>query len=146
MNKKGQTTTSEIVLWTFVILIFSFLMILLTFGVLSFHNKLTFVPTQTAAQFTTFRFTESPDCFLYPNSKIIDLAEFTNDKLAKCYQTEPIGGLDTFNFRLKLEKADVEITTDKYRNKDDFSIIRDVVVKDGEKVSKDTLIIYVQEV
>ena len=98
------------------------------------------------------RFYNLGECFAYVDphtqqavSGTIDLSRFTPTQMNTCYAPEAQSGFKTFNFRLRLEQGQQEITTNNYFHEDDFTLIKEVIVYGGGMVAKDRLLIYVQE-
>jgi hypothetical protein len=148
MNRKAQS--GRVLFWGMAIVTFTILFFGLFIAINSFIGAKVATPKELKAEFISFRFANVPECFskeaegkVFPG--IIDLDKFNDEQFISCYQTEHIGGLDTYNFRLVLETEGNQVTTDKYYNHDDFTLFQEVLVEKNGKVSKDRLIIYVQE-
>jgi len=153
MNRKGQTATSEIIIWTVVTGIFTVLLFILGFTIQAFINTVIEVPPRLEAELISLRFTTIPECFAFQDETtgkvvpgVIDLDKFTNEGFNTCYKSEALQGIQSLNFRLKLEKSGQEAITDKYAYKDDFALFKEVLVKRESMVEKDLLVIYVQKV
>lgn len=153
MNRKGSAAIGEKypfwLLFGFMIIIFFFAFGLLT-GI--YKNKLTKTPPELAVELITLRFINIPECFAFEEGEIvfpgmIDKQKFNEEQLHQCYKTDPEKGIKTFNFRLKLEGTGEELTTNNYFNHEDDKLTRfhEVLVRDGDKLHKDQLTIYVQE-
>ncbi|MBI2665531.1 hypothetical protein HYX12_02850 [Candidatus Woesearchaeota archaeon] len=149
INRKAQG--GKIVYFLVVGLIFTALLFALGFSLTAYADKVASVPPEMKAEFIALRFFNLPECFAYSTEKgriypgVIDLNKFTEEQLFRCYHTQTIGGFKTFNFRLRLENAGVEITTDKYYHRDAFTLEHDVIVSKDHQLSKDKLFIHVQE-
>jgi hypothetical protein len=151
MNKKAQFDTArKTIYWMIAGLIISIVVIAFAMVIGTYKNKLTQIPSEVKAEFITLRFVNTPGCFAYNISQrvlpgTIDLDKFNEETLYNCYRTGDAEGIKTFNFRLQLESTGQEIMTDKYFHMDDFTIFKEVLVKKQNGLSKDRLIIYVQE-
>ena len=132
---------------------FFLLGILFFFGFMisSYQSKLTFVPDKLKGELISMRFANIPECFAFQDNLtervypgVIDLSKFNNKTMQGCYKTEQKNGFKDFNFGLELLENKNFIFTNNYYNKDDFAIYKKVLVKNGSKMSEDTLAIYVQ--
>ena len=118
-----------------------------------YRSNLTKIPSEVHAQTIAQRFTDNGDCFAYVDEKtgnvfsgMIDLGKFTDEVLQTCYQPDQSTGFAQYNFRLLLQSSEVELKTNNYFNKDDFTLYHEVIVIDAQQhISKDMLLIYVQE-
>ena len=128
-------------------IVITLIIFLLAMQVGKFQNSLTKVPPQLQADFISLRFINSPACFAYQNEEkthpgIIDLEKFNEKKLQECY---PVNSKKEYNFGLKLKKEGKELKTKKYYlNNRDFTLIKSVLVKKGDKLIPDLLEIAVQ--
>jgi hypothetical protein len=156
MNKKGEGYGSgrKYLFWLAFVGIAAALFI--AFGAFTavHKNKITYVPPELHSETIALRFTNNPDCFAFKDDftgrispGIIDINKFNKETLNGCYQTAPKAGIKDFNFLLKLEGRGVEIFTNNYfhHNNDDLTLFKQVLINDNDELSKDTLIIYVQE-
>mgnify|MGYP007123674610 CR=1 FL=1 len=156
MNKKGEGYESgrKYLFWLAFVGIAACLF--LAFGAFSaiHKNKITYVPPELHSETIALRFTNNPGCFAFEdeftqkiNSGTIDLKKFNKEQLNNCYLTSPKKGIKEFNFLLKLENKEVQIHTNNYflHDNDDLTLFKQVLVNDNGVISKDTLIIYVQE-
>ena len=156
MNKKGQGYESgrKYLFWLAFVGIAACLF--LVFGAFSavHKNKITYVPIELHSETISLRFTNNPGCFAFENDftkkispGIIDLKKFNKEQLANCYKTASKKGIKELNFLLKLENKEVQIHTNNYflHNNVDLTLFKQVLVNDNGVISKDTLIIYVQE-
>ncbi len=153
MNRKAQFDVArKTIFWMIAGFLIAIIILAFTFTIADYRSKLTYVPPQMKAEFITLRFANIPQCFAYRDevtgrvySSTIDLAKFTRERLFSCYHTDPKEGYQDYNFRLVLKKTNKEIFTNNYFNKDDFTQFKQVLVKDGDTFTEDTLYIYVQE-
>ncbi|MBI2112864.1 hypothetical protein HYT52_04980 [Candidatus Woesearchaeota archaeon] len=147
-NRKGQG--GKVLIWIFVLVVFSILFFGLGFGINAYASSKAYTPKELKAELISLRFVNLPECFaLHTLGKtlpgVIDMNKFNDEQMSQCYMTESIGGVKTFNFRLVLEREGSEVVTDKYYNHDDFTLFQEVLTYKGNILSKDRLIIYVQE-
>lgn len=133
----------------------AFAVLFLWFGfvLVTYSSRATAVPTQLQAELISLRFTNNPDCFAYVDentgrvySGIIDLKKFNEENMDRCYKTGDLQGLYSFNFRLNLTTSRKEVVSDRYRYHDDFSILKEVLIKENNKLRKDQMVIYVQKI
>ena len=128
----------------------------LAFGAFSavHKNKITYVPPELHSETIALRFTNNPDCFAFKDNLtgrvypgIIDINKFNKEALDLCYQTLDEEGIKKFNFLLKLESTGNEIITDNYfsHKNVDLTMFKQVLTNNNGEISKDTLIIQVQE-
>lgn len=151
-NRKGQVLM-ESVFMLVAMVVFVGLFLWLGFVFVTYSNRATAVPSQLQAELVSLRFTNNPDCFAYVDentgriySGIIDLNKFNEEKMNSCYKTGDLQGLFSFNFRLNLTESRKEVVSDRYRYRDDFSILKEVLVKEDNKLRKDQMVIYVQKI
>ena len=159
MNRKAQFDVArKSIYW----MIIGFVITMIVLGVAlifgSYRSKLTHVPDEIPAQLIALRFDTLSECFAFVdpatidlatmqgiNSGFVDLQKFTAEQLNRCYLTVKKEGFKNYNFRLKLENQDKEIiTNDYFYNNDFYEFRKEVLVYDGVKLQKDSLIIYVQ--
>ena len=153
MNRKAQFDIArKSVYW--MMAGFVIVMVVMAFAIIiaNYRNQLTHVPLELKSELVAMRFTNIPECFAYtdPISKrvypgVIELSKFTKEQLFDCYHTEEEQGYKDLNFRLWLKNKGASISTNNYYNKDDLTLIKSVMVKDGENYTKDQLFIFVQE-
>jgi len=153
MNHKAQFDfTRKTIYWMFAGVIITGVMLTFAFTLATYKEKLLAVPPELKAELVGLRFMYNSDCFAYQHKEtkvthpgVIDLKKFTSAQMNNCYPILKEKGTKTFNFRLKLEQEGSEIKSNSYYNKDDFAIFKEVLVKKGDEITKDRLIIYVQE-
>ena len=124
-------------------------MVVLAFAytIADYRNALTRVPPQLRAEMISLRFTDS--CFAWVDEQniihpgILDANKFTEENLNKCYRTEQEKGFKAFNFRLNV--AGKELVTNNYFHQDDFTLHKEVLIKTQTGITKDVMVIYVQE-
>jgi len=140
----------------FIVLIAALMMVLMIFP--SFLNSLVEVPPELRAELISLRFVNTAECFTYQDpasgrifAGVIDLQKFTQVRMDKCYRTEPEKGFKDFNFALELEgytpTLDGEkklLVSNNFFNKVDFTLYKDVLVKNGDKLEPTRLVIRVQ--
>ncbi|MEW5896785.1 MAG: hypothetical protein AB1668_03785 [Nanoarchaeota archaeon] len=151
-NRKAQVLM-ESVFMLVAMIVFVGLFLWLGFVFVTYSNKATAVPAQLQAELVSLRFTNNPHCFAYVDentgrvySDIIDLKKFNEDNMNNCYKTGDLQGLYSFNFRLNLTASRKGVVSDKYRYHDDFSLLKEVLVKEEGKLKKDQMVIYVQKI
>lgn len=123
-----------------------------------YQNSLVKVPDQLRAELISLRFVNAPECFTYQDQAtgrvfagVIDLQKFTQEQMNKCYRTEPEKGFKDFNFALELEGFTPTVDgqkkllrTNNFFNKVDFTLYKQVLVRNGDRFEPTRLIIYVQ--
>jgi hypothetical protein len=130
-------------------------MVILGFAIMigNYRNQLTHTPKEVVAEMIALRFANIPECFAYSDPVngrvypgVIDINKFTKEQMDKCYFTEENEGYKDYNFGLSLKNQGKEVITNNYFNKDDFTIIKTVlVVTENGTWMDDTLYVYVQE-
>lgn len=156
MNRKGEASPFDVarkaIYWLIAGTIITMVVFVYAFSLVGYKNQLVYIPPQLPAELISLRFTNIPECFAYQDAAtgrvypgIIDLNKFNDGVMEDCYHTEAEKGYEDYNFRLQLEKKGNTIRTNNYFNKDDFTIIKKVLVKDGMNLVEDNLLIYVQE-
>jgi len=153
ITKKAQFDfTRKSIYWMIAGFILTIVVVAYVFVLAGYNSKLTYVDPKLRAEFLTLRFVNNPDCFSYQDqetkittSSIIDSTKFTEQQLYNCYHTEQGEGYNDFNFQLVLENEKKEILTNNYFNKNDFTLYKEVLVRNQKgAIQKDRLIIYVQ--
>ena len=153
-DRKAQFELArKTIYWMIAALIISMLVLAFALILGNYTGKLTSVPKELQAELISQRFANVPECFAYQDnltgkvfSGMIDLMKFTEEQMKQCYITDKEAGIKQFNFRLKLAKAGKEVSTNNYYNHDDFTIYKEVLVRNEKgEVAKDQLMIYVQE-
>ena len=123
-----------------------------------YQRSLVEVPPELRAELISLRFVNTPECFTYQDSTtgrifagVIDLKKFTQERMDQCYRTEPDKGFKDFNFALELEgytpMLDGQkklLTTNNFFNKVDFTLYKQVLVKNGDRLEPTRLVIHVQ--
>lgn len=123
-----------------------------------YKNSLVEVPQELRAELISLRFVNTPECFTYQDpvagrifAGIIDLQKFTQERMGNCYRTEPEKGFKDFNFALELEGYTPVIDGEKkllmsnnFFNKVDFTLYKQVLVRNGNKFEPTRLVIHVQ--
>ncbi len=117
-----------------------------------YKARLTEMPNEIKSEFIALRFVNNLDCFAYqdPSTKrvfpfSIDVAKFKEEKrMDKCYLTEKEKGYKTFNFKLSLGQYE-SVRTNNYFEAPQSQKEYNVLVWDGNKFERDTLLIEVQE-
>ena len=155
MNRKAELefdVARKNVYWMIAGFVIAIIILAFAFTLGTYTTKLTAVPREISAELLALRFTAIPECFAYVDphtqqavSGTIDLSRFTPTQMNTCYAPEAQSGFKTFNFRLRLEQGQQEITTNNYFHEDDFILIKEVRVYDAGTVRKDRLFIHVQE-
>jgi len=154
MNSKGDFNVAQkTIFWMIIGVLISIVVLSFALILSSYKSKLTDVPSELQAELISLRFVNIAQCLAYQDEKsgrvfsgMIDIDKFSDEQMAKCYLTEDMKGLKTYNFKLVLEGEGKEIRTNNFFNEVDFTLFRDVLVRhDSHKVVKDRLVIYVQE-
>ena len=123
-----------------------------------YKSSLAEVPPELRAELISLRFVNAPECFAYQDSAtgrifagVIDLQKFTQERMDKCYRTEPEKGFQDFNFALELEKYTPSLdgnkkflTSNNFFNKVDFTLYKQVLVRNGDRLEPTRLVILVQ--
>ena len=116
------------------------------------------VPPELRAELISLRFVNAPECFTYQDSTsgrifagTIDLQKFIQERMDKCYRTESEKGFADFNFALELEGYVPIIDGQKkllmsnnFFNKVDFTLYKQILVRNGNKIEPTRLVILVQ--
>lgn len=146
-NKQGQFELRKMIYWmiagvVITMVIFAFAMI-----ISSYKNKLTIVPPKLRVELISLRFVNAPDCFAYQDEitgrvypGVIDLSKFNEGRMDRCYQSK---STKNFNFQLVLDNR--TLNTDEWKHKTDFTLFKNILVKEGEELKSTRLKIYVQE-
>lgn len=123
-----------------------------------YQNSLVEVPEELRAELISLRFVNTPECFTYQDpatgrifAGVIDLQKFTQEWMDTCYRTEKDSGIKDFNFALELEGYTPVIDGNKkllmsnnYFNKVDFTMYKQVLVRNGDRFEPTRLVIHVQ--
>ena len=147
MNKKAQYEIRKTIVWAFVMSVITVSVFAFALQINSFQKNISKVPNQMEAEFTAWRFINSPDCLAYQGKDrihpgIIEYQKFTEKNLRRCY---PSINKKEYQFGLKLSNENKEITTHKYYlNNRDFTLYKSVLIRKGDKVYPETLEIAVQ--
>jgi len=157
MSNKAQFDSAvKTVYW--IIAGFVIVTVVLVFAITlaGYKDRLTAVPPELKAELTSFRFTNNADCFALQETNtgktmagIIDLKKFNQSVLDNCYKTDDdVIGIRQMNFQLVLRNFDRSISTNNYKNayQDKLTIQKEVLVWSSNKMEKDTLLIYVQDI
>ena len=123
-----------------------------------YQNSLVEVPQELRAELISLRFVNTPECFTYQDETtgrvfagVIDLQKFTQERMDKCYRTEPEKGFKDYNFGLELEGYTPIIDgqkklliTNNFFNKVDFTLYKEALVRNGDRFEPTRLVIQVQ--
>ncbi|HLC52560.1 MAG TPA: hypothetical protein VJI98_04920 [Candidatus Nanoarchaeia archaeon] len=151
MSDVGESEISmKTVYWIIAAFVIGLIITAFAFVLASHNARLNNMPIELRGELIALRFVNSPDCFAYQEegrvlAGVLDKSKFTLEQLNRCYKTEPETGFRDFNFRLKLASSDRSINTNNYFNVDKLTIRQKVLVRDGEKISSDELLIFVQD-
>ena len=153
MNKKGAEAVGSYSVFLIIAAIALAIIALVT-AMFFFSYKSDFTKTNPVLESTMIsaRFYNQKECFAYQDtisertySKIIDTNKFTKQTLDNCYFTE-----DTkqYHFKLTLKNLDTGkdtvLQTLGYYNVPKFTLKQDVLIKQGDELSKGHLLIVVQ--
>ncbi len=153
-SKQGQFELRKMIYWTVAMIVITMVVLASAMIMSSYGAKLRKVPPNLRAELISLRFVNAPECFAYSeeitadNSKItkrvypgvIDLSKFNEETLKECYKS---GDRKNFNFQLVLGEKILE--TDNWVNVEDFTLLKNVLVKDGEEIKLMMLKIHVLE-
>ena len=124
----------------------------------SYQRSLVEVPPKLQAELISLRFVNTPECFTYQDpasgrifAGVIDLQKFTQAQLDKCYRTESEKGYENYNFALELEGYTPTLDgkkklliTNNFFNKVDFTLYKEVLVRNGDRLEPTRMVIQVQ--
>jgi len=156
MDKKGEDFSFSIARKQIFFLIIGFVMTIVIIGatmmMVSYKNRLTATPEDLEAELVILRFFNNPECFAYQDQdsgrvyvNTIDLEKFQEQgRIENCYSPEQEKGYQDYNFRLELSGSGVNITTNNYYNKNDFTLFKNVLVVDNGNFKEEVLAVYVQ--
>lgn len=152
MNQKAQFDVArKTIFWMIAGVLIAVIVLVFAMVIGSYRSNLTETPIKLKANLVALRFVNIPECFAFTENSsgivhpgTIDISKFNTETLNQCYLTESKKGIKELNFRIKLERSGEEITTNNYFNQDDFTIFKEVLVKREYSLTKDRLIIYVQ--
>jgi len=140
----------------FMVIVATLLLVFVFFP--NYQRSLVEVPPQLQAELISLRFLNTPECFTYQDpatgrifAGVIDLSKFTQERLDKCYRTEKDGGIKDFNFALELEGYTPAVggekkllMTNNFFNQVDFTLYKQVLVRNGNRLEPSRLVIQVQ--
>ncbi len=123
-----------------------------------YQNSLVETPEELRAELISLRFVNTPECFTYQDevtgrifAGVIDLQKFTQERMDACYRTEPEKGFEDFNFALELEGYTPTLdgkkkllASNNFFNKVDFTLYKQVLVRNGDRFEPTRLVIQVQ--
>lgn len=157
MNKKGETgegayaVTHKSVYWMVAGAMLIVAVFVYVYFLSGMNARLVYVPEKMRAEAISLRFANIPECFAYQDLEtgrvypgVIDLAKFNQQTMDDCYKTEEEKGYEEYNFRLLLKNKGAEVSTNNYFHGDEFTLNRKVLIKEGEQIMADEMIIYVQ--
>ena len=124
----------------------------------NYQRSLVEVPPELQAELISLRFVNTPECFTYQDpatgrifAGVIDLQKFTQQQLDRCYRTEPEKGFRDYNFALELEGytpivdgKKTLLMTNNFFNQVDFTLYKQVLVRNGNRLEPTRLVIQVQ--
>ncbi len=159
MNNKGQFELRKMIYWTIAMIVITLVVFASAMIMSDYGAKLSKVPSNLRADQISLRFVNAPECFAYQDLEtgrvypgIIDLSKFNEETLTGCYQS---GGRENFNFQLVLGdmvlggKASgttkVVLETDRWVNVRDFTLSKEILVKNNGEIKPMMLKINVQE-
>ncbi|MBS3117168.1 hypothetical protein J4421_06250 [Candidatus Woesearchaeota archaeon] len=143
----------EMFFYIIVVIIFAGMVLFLAFGIGTFKGRVVQTSPQLQAELIALRFTGIPECFAYKDERsivrsgIIDPQKFSQDVLDRCYYHFRKEGFTSFNFRLQLQGENKELFTNNYKinDRDDFTLVKEILKRTTQGFEKDLLIIFVQE-
>lgn len=150
LTKKGQFDVArKTIYWMIVGVMITLIVLAFAFIFGGYKSKLTYVPGEIRAEYIALRLAGNEECFAWKDSfgvihaGVIDISKFTDEQMNKCYLTSDH---EEFNFGITLENMKKSVKTNNYYHKDDFTLFKEVLVRDEKGlIKKDRLIIYVQE-
>lgn len=154
MNKKGVSILGVRYQIYFVFFIIAITIFLFTFVYIlnDYRNRLTAFPVELEAETLALRFLNNPDCFAYQDEitkrvypRVIDLKKFNQKTINSCYPLNKEKGFKEKNFELNLVEHKTKLQTNNYYQRNDLIFTKLVLVKKGDKIEPDTLIINVQK-
>ncbi|MFH0701879.1 MAG: hypothetical protein V2A62_05600 [Candidatus Woesearchaeota archaeon] len=157
MNKKGETGDSaydvarKSVYWMIAGVMLTMAVLLYVYFLSGMNARLTYVPEKLRAEVISLRFANLPECFAYQDPDtgrvypgVIDTTKFNFENTNNCYKTDDNLGYGEYNFRFLLKNKRLEVYTNNYFHGEFFSISRTVLIKEGNTITSDEMIIYVQ--
>ncbi|MFA6461503.1 MAG: hypothetical protein WCV90_04490 [Candidatus Woesearchaeota archaeon] len=157
MNNKGEMEggaydiARKSVYWMVAGIMLVIVVLVYAYFLSGLQARLIYVPEKLKAEVISMRFANIPECFAYqdPDTNrvypgVIDISKFNNQTMNGCYRTSEEKGYEEYNFRLKLKNKGDEVLTNRYFYGDQFTLFREVLVREGKDISSDTLTIYVQ--
>lgn len=143
----GFEPARKMIYWAIAAVVITIVVIAFTLIIANYKSTLTKVPPKLRAELIALRFVNAPGCFAYQDEitgriypGVIDLSKFNEETMNKCYQSESI---KNFNFQLVLDDKTLE--TDEWKHVTDFTLFKEVLVKEREELKPVILKIYVQE-
>src|SRR3989344_2497041 len=144
--------------WMIAGVLITITVIALVFLFSGYQRQLVEVPSELRAELISLRFVNTPECFTYQDlttgrifAGVIDLQKFTQENMDRCYSTEPEKGFTDYNFALELEGYTPNIDGKKkllmsnnFFNKVDFTLYKQVLVRNGNRFEPTRLVIHVQ--
>jgi len=157
MNRKAQFDSAvKTVYWTIAGFVIVIVILVFAITLAGYKDHLTAVPPELKAELTSFRFINNPDCFALQETNsgktmasIIDLKKFNQTVLDDCYKTDDdVIGIRQMNFQLVLRNFDRSLSTNNYKDayQDKLTLKEEVLVWSNNKMEKDILLIYVQDI
>jgi hypothetical protein len=147
MNNQGQFELRKMIYWTIAMIVITLVVFASAMIMASYGAKLSKVPPNLRAELISLRFVNAPECFAYRDLEtgrilpgIVDLNKFNEENLMNCYLS---GSRKNFNFQLVL--GDKTLETDEWYSAGDFTLYKEILVKDGERIKPMLLKINVQE-
>ncbi len=151
LNKRASYELRKSIYWGIALFVIVIVAFAYMWVIASYESRVTAVSPKLKAELIALRFTNIGDCFAYVDPftertypGVIDVEKFTEERLFTCYHTDPEEGFKEYNFLLKLEQNNKSIKTNNYFQRDDFTLRKDVVVKEENNFRKDRLLIFVQ--
>ena len=115
-------------------------MILVFFGLIaSYRSQITMIVPELEAETIALRFTNTADCFTYQDPitgriypGVIDLNKYTQESLDSCYKTDAERGEYNFGLLIRgFQREEDLLITNNFFNNVDFTIYKDVLVRQG---------------
>lgn len=120
--------------------------------IMTYKNNVVKIDPAIKSKLLSSRFTNIAECFAYKDPitgrvypGMIDLKKFNKERLDEfCYYTDPDTGYRDYNFQLTLVSRGLSVKTNNYYNVQNLRETKVVLVKDGDEIQQETLLIETQ--